>query len=619
MTKENQILSDIIVYMKYAKYLPDLDRKETWEELCIRNRNMHIKKFPHMENEIKEVYRNFVIPKKVLPSMRSLQFAGKALEVNNVRMFNCSYLPIDSLHAFSETMFLLLSGVGVGYSVQAQHIKSIPTIKKPNPNKFRKYVIQDSIMGWADAIKALMKSHMGKTGSTISFDFSEIREKGMPLITAGGKAPGPGPLKIALAQIENVLMNLKEGDKLTALEAHDILCYIADAVLAGGIRRSAMISLFDADNTKMINSKVGQWWESNSQRGRSNNSVVLERDSISKEHFNDIWMRTKQSGSGEPGFYFTNDSNWGTNPCVEIGLKANQTCNLTEINASIIRTQEELNVAVKAAALLGTLQASYTDFHYLRERWKTVCEEEALLGVSITGLANTEFLALDLDQASYMAVQENIRVAALLGINPAARITAVKPAGTTSIVFGCSSGVHSYHGKHYIRRIRLTPGEAITDFLMNKHPELLEVDKMNSNNYILSIPQKAPEGAITREESSIDLLERVKHISTTWVKGGHISGVNSHNVSCTISVKEDEWDIVRDWMWVNKDYYNGISILPYDGHTYVQPPFEDIDEDQYNEMVEHLHTINLAQIIESEDNTDLNGELACSGGSCEIF
>ena len=327
MTKENAILSDIIAHMKYAKYMPELRRRETWEELIQRNADMHIKKYPHMKDRITQIYKEYVLPKRVLPSMRSLQFAGKAIEVNNSRIFNCAYLPIDDMHAFSETMFLLLSGTGVGYSIQDSDISKLPTIKHPK-DRHRKYVIQDSIMGWADAIKTLMKSYMGKTSSKIVFDFDEIREKGAILVTAGGKAPGPAPLKICLAKIEEILSSKKDGELLTSIEIHDILCHIADSVLSGGIRRSAMISFFDINDTNMALCKSGEWWDKNSQRGRANNSVILDRSEVTKDIFNDLWTKTKNSRAGEPGFYFTNNKKWGANPCVEIGLRPKQFCNL---------------------------------------------------------------------------------------------------------------------------------------------------------------------------------------------------------------------------------------------------------------------------------------------------
>ena len=617
MTKENEVLSKVITYMKYAKYIPGEQRRETWEELVQRNIDMHVKKYPHLEKDINEVYKNFVLPKKVLPSMRSLQFAGKAIEVNNARIFNCAYLPADDIHAFSETMFLLLSGTGVGYSIQKADVEQLPAIKKPKDRQ-RKYVIQDSIMGWADAVKVLMKSYMGKTTSHVVFDFSEIREKGALLVTAGGKAPGPGPLKVALVKIENILASKEDGEQLTPIEVHDILCHIADSVLAGGIRRSAMISLFDANEVDMLHAKAGQWWDKNSQRGRANNSVVLHRDEVTFDQFKTLWQASKDSRAGEPGFYFTNNKKNGTNPCVEIALKAKQFCNLVEVNGAAIFTQEEFDAAAAAASYIATLQAGYTDFHYLREEWKETTEEEALIGVSITGLANDLLLELDFEEAARVVAIMNYQIAASIGINTAARQTCVKPAGTTSLVFGTSSGIHAYHDKFYLRRISIGKNESLYTYLSIYHPELLE-DKINDpRNAFICVPQKAPEGAILRNESSIDLLERVKKVSQTWIASGHMSGENMHNVSCTVSVKDEEWDIVRDWMWTNKDLYNGISIMPYDTGTYTQTPFETIDEATYEKLHKHIHDVDLSKVVEIEDHTDLQSEAACAGGACEI-
>jgi ribonucleoside-triphosphate reductase len=618
MEKDKQILSDIIVHMKYSKYLPELQRRETWSELVFRNMQMHIVKYPMLKDKITDVYTDFVITKRVLPSMRSLQFAGKAIEVNNARIFNCSYLPIDSIHAFSETMFMLLSGVGVGYSIQDEHISHLPSIKKPALRK-RKFVIEDSIMGWADAVKALMKSYTGKTTSQLDFDYSAIREKGAMLVTAGGKAPGPGPLRIALSQIEGILEGKKEGSILTSVEVHDMLCYIADAVLAGGIRRSAMIAFFDAHDSDMLAAKAGTWWEQNAQRGRANNSVVLNRKTINKLAFDQLWQRTKDSKSGEPGFYLTNNTAWGSNPCVEIGLRPYQFCNLVEINGAAVFTQEQFEEVSAAASFLGTLQAGYTDFHYLRDIWKTTTEKDALIGVSMTGLANQALLDLDFREAARVVKIVNIEIANIIGINSAARQTCVKPAGTTSLVLGTSSGIHAYHAPYYIRRVQINKNESLYSYLVIYHPELVEDLKSSPDKTaVIGVPQKAPEGAILRSESAINLLERVKKISEEWVAPGHIEGDNSHNVSCTISLKDEEWDIVRDWMWVNKEYYNGISVLPYDGGTYVQAPFEDITKERYDELIVSLNNVDLSKVVEMQDNTNLSGESACSGGACEI-
>ena len=618
MEVSNQILSEITVYMKYAKYNEEKQRRETWEELVTRNKQMHQKKFPMLKEEIEEKYK-LVYDKKILPSMRSLQFGGKPIEISPNRIYNCAYLPIDSIDSFSETMFLLLGGTGVGYSVQRHHVAKLPVIQKPYPKRKKRFLIGDSIEGWADAIKVLMKSYMNGGGSRIEFDFSDIRPKGAMLVTSGGKAPGPQPLKECIVKIKGMLESKESGEQLTTLEAHDIVCHIADAVLAGGIRRAALISLFNADDNEMISCKSGNWWELNAQRGRANNSAVLMRHKITKEFFLDLWKRVELSGAGEPGIYLNNDKDWGTNPCCEIALRPHQFCNLCEVNVSNIDSQEDLNERVKAAAFVGTLQAGYTDFHYLRDVWRETTEKDALIGVSMTGIGSGTVLGYDMKKAASLVKRENTRVAKIIGINQSARTTTVKPAGTTSLVLGTSSGIHAWHNDYYIRRIRVGKNESIYQHLVNNHPELVEDEYFRPHDTaVIQVPQKAPEGSILRTESPFQLLERVKKVATEWVKPGHRNGSNSHNVSATISLKKEDWELAGEWMWKNSNDYNGLSVLPYDGGTYTQAPFEDITEEKYNEMMKSLSEVDLSNVIEIEDNTDLSGELACAGGSCEI-
>ena len=617
MNISNRILSDITVYMKYAKYIPELNRRETWEELVTRNKNMHIKKFPKLKKDIESVYK-YVYDKKVLPSMRSLQFGGKPIEISPNRVYNCAYLPIDDARAFSETMFLLLGGTGVGYSVQRHHVEALPEIRKPNPNRTRRFVIADSIEGWADAVKALMKTYFNG-GSKLRFDYSDIRPKGARLVTSGGKAPGPQPLKECLVKIEGILSEMEDDSKLSTIQVHDIVCHIADAVLAGGIRRAALISLFSADDDDMIACKSGNWWETNPQRGRANNSAVLMRHKITKDFFLDLWKRVELSGAGEPGIYLSNDKDWGTNPCCEIALRPFQFCNLCEVNASDIESQEDYNNRVKAAAFIGTMQASYTDFHYLRPIWQRTTEKDALIGVSMTGIGSGTVLGYDMKSAAKLVKEENARVAELLGINRSARCTTVKPAGTTSLTLGTSSGIHAWHNDYYIRTIRVGKNESIYKYLAEHHPELIEDEYFSPHDTaVISIPQKAPEGAIMRTESPFQLLERVKRVAQEWIKPGHRAGSNTHNVSATISLREHEWAAAGEWMWDNKKYYNGLSVLPYDGGTYKQAPFQDCTQEEYERLFSYLKDIDLTNIIELEDETDLSGELACAGGACEI-
>ena len=492
-------------------------------------------------------------------------------------------------------------------------------IQKPYPKRKKRFLIGDSIEGWADAIKVLMKSYMNGGGSRVEFDFSDIRPKGAQLVTSGGKAPGPQPLKECILKLTGMLDAKETGERLTTLEAHDIVCHIADAVLAGGIRRAALISLFNADDDEMIGCKSGNWWETNPQRGRANNSAVLMRHKITKDFFMDLWKRVELSGAGEPGIYLNNDKDWGTNPCCEIALRPNQFCNLCEVNVSNIESQDDLNERVKVASFIGTLQAGYTDFHYLRDVWKETTEKEALIGVSMTGIGSGVVLGYDMKKAASVVKRENTRVAKIIGINQSARTTTVKPAGTTSLVLGTSSGIHAWHNDYYIRRIRVGKNESIYNYLKTNHPDLVEDEYFRPHDTaVIQVPQKAPEGSILRTESPFNILDRVKKVATEWVKSGHRKGSNSHNVSATISLKQDEWELAGEWMWTNRNYYNGLSVLPYDGGTYTQAPFEDIDEKTYEDMMKALTDVNLENVIEIEDNTDLSGELACAGGSCEV-
>ena len=430
LTLSASILSDITVYMKYARYIPEISRRETWEEICERNMAMHIRKYPMLKKEIQDVYHRFIMTKKVLPSMRSLQFGGTPIELSPNRIFNCAYLPVDSIYAFSETMFLLLGGTGCGYSVQRHHVEKIPAIKGTLKTN-RRFLVGDSIEGWADAIKVLFEAYFHGKSNPV-FDYRDIRPKGAMLITSGGKAPGPQPLKDAIHNIKKVLDSKPVGSKLSPIEAHDIMCFIADAVLAGGIRRAALISLFSMDDEDMLTCKHGNWWESNPQRGRANNSAVIIRHMATEESFFSLWEKVVASHSGEPGVYFSNDKDYGSNPCCEIALRPYQFCNLCELNVSDIESQEDLNERAKAAAFVGTLQAGYTDFHYLRDVWKQATEKDALIGVGMTGIGSGAVLQYDLKEAANVVKDENKRVAEIIGINVAARSTTVKPAGCLS-------------------------------------------------------------------------------------------------------------------------------------------------------------------------------------------
>jgi ribonucleoside-triphosphate reductase (thioredoxin) len=616
MQINQRILSDLIIHMKYARYVPELQRRELWPEICERYGSMLKERYPLLEKEIDEKMQ-FVLDKKVLPSMRAMQFAGAAIEKNNSRIYNCAYMPVDDIRAFSEAMFLLLGGTGVGFSVQIDHVDNLPPVKRAQ--KRRRFLVGDSLEGWADCVKVLMKGYFGISEYIPDFDYSDIRPKGARLVTAGGKAPGPEPLKICIAHLSAILDRKGDGEKLTTLECHDMMCHIANAVLAGGIRRSAMISLFSANDEEMLTCKFGNWSELNEQRGRANNSVVLPRESITKDQFFNLWKKIELSGSGEPGFYFTNNTDWGTNPCCEIALRPFQFCNLCEVNVSDVSDQEDLNERAAAASFFGTLQAGFTNFHYLREIWKTTTEKEALIGVGMTGIASGKVLKLDLKEVAEIVKKVNLHLSCRVNIEFAARCTTIKPSGTSSIVLGTSSGIHAWHNDYYIRRVRIGKNEALYTYLKDNHPELLEDDLLNSKQGIIRIPQMAPEGSILRDESAMDLLDRIKKFNTEWVRNGYRNGSNANNVSATVSIKDEDWQKVGEWMWENKASYNGLSVLPFDNGNYKQAPFEDISRELFDNLENSLKDLDLSKVFEPDDVTDLQAEAACAGGACTII
>ena len=615
MNVSQDVLSQITTYMKYSRYLPERKRRESWDEVVLRNMMMHITKYPNLAEEIGQAYQ-YVFDKKVLPSMRSMQFGGRAIEVSPSRIYNCAYLPVDDYFAFPEVMFLLLGGTGVGYSVQQHHIEKLPAIRKPFTKK-RRFLIPDSIEGWSDSIKVLVKAYFFGTSSP-EFDYSAIRPKGSPLKTAGGKAPGPAPLKKCLEKITEIFESKTVNSKLSSLEVHDILCHIAEAVLSGGIRRSAMIALFSFDDEDMIKAKYGDWHKTNIQRSRANNSAVILRHKIRKKEFLEFWEKIRASDAGEPGIFLTNNQDMGTNPCGEISLKAFQFCNLCEINVSDVSTQEEYEKRAKVAAFIGTLQAGYTDFHYIRDVWRETTEKEALLGIGMTGIASGKVVNLDMKRAAEIAKEENARVAKLIGINKAARITTVKPSGTSSLVLGCSSGIHAWFADYYVRRLTVVKNEPIYPYLKKNFPNLIEDSVYKESEAYITIPVKAPDGATLRSESALDLLSRVKNVYENWILEGHRKGQNTNNVSATIFLKSEEWDPVGDWMWKNRDCYNGLTVMPFDGGSYVQAPHTECTKEEYENLLQYVKNIDLTEVVEEEDTTELKESAACIGGACEL-
>lgn len=615
MNKSNKLLSSLVAFRTYAKYLPHLSRRESLEETINRNMNMHLEKFPKLSRDIIKAFKQ-VHDLKVMPSMRSLQFGGDAIVKNNSRIYNCAFVHIKYTRVFAESLYLLLCGTGVGYSVQTHHIEQLPQLRKPK--RENTHIIHDSIEGWADAVDALMNAYFFGAIRPI-FDYSQISPKGTYLATTGSKAPGPEPLRIALNLVEKKLQDAT-GRKLKSLELHDIICILADCVLAGGIRRAALIALFDKDDTDMLTCKHGEWWTKSPYRARANNSAMLLRDTTTEAEFMAVYDACIKSNAGEPGFLWVDDLEMGANPCVEIGLQSNQFCNLTTTNMTGIKSEKDFLNRIYAATLLGTLQASYTDFPYLGERWKQVTEAEALIGCSFTGIADSPIVTPELLQkAAALVLEVNEKYAKLIGINIAARTTAIKPEGTASCVLGSASGIHARHSKYYLRRIRLNKEESLAKYLKKAIPELVEDDLFSKRDIVVTIPQESPEGSITRaEESASSLLDRVLFYNQNWVIPGHRSGTARHNVSCTINYKPEEVESLAKRMWSHRGVYSGISLLPYDGGNYQQAPFEECTEEVFTELNKLVKDIDLTQVLEMDDQTNMAEQLACAGGVCEI-
>lgn len=613
MNKSNRLLSDIVTNRTYAKYLSHIGRREIFEETINRNMNMFLDKFPKLSSDIVRAYKQ-VHDLKVMPSMRSMQFGGESIIKNNVKLFNCSFAAINNQRMFAESLYLLMCGTGFGFSVQKHHVEKLPMIRKPKEEG--RYVVADSIEGWAEALNVLMQSYFNG-GLRPIFDFSSIRAKGSRL-SNGATAPGHEPLKAMLEVVENKLKGAI-GRKLRPLEVYDIICMIADCVLSGGIRRAACICLFSKDDEEMLTSKQEQWWEKHPYRARSNNSVVLDRLFTTREDFDKVFDACIKSNSGEPGFSWTNNIEMGYNPCHEISLNSNQFCNLTSVNLTGIKNDKDLHNRIYTATLLGTMQAAFTDFPYLSESWKLQTEKEALLGVSFTGICdNPSLTAEQLKTSAKTVLEVNEKYAKKIGINIAARTTCVKPEGTMSCVVGSASGIHARYSPHYLRRVRMNKTDALAKYLMATIPDLVEDDMFSPSGIVVTIPQESPVGAITREDESADaMLNRVLFYNENWVKQGYRSGDNHHNVSCTINYKPEDIDSLRQRLWDSRYIYTGISLLPYDGGSYKQAPFEECSKEVFEEKSRLIKTINLAEVTEFEDTTKMMETIACGGGSCE--
>lgn len=626
-------LSDLVIFEKYANRLESEKRRENKDEIDARLEDMYLE-LPLFKDhkELTVEVMNAVRRGDILPSMRSMQFGGNAQIVNPAKGYNCSFLHVTSPEALAEVMYLLLAGSGVGYSVQLHHVNKFPKIKGPDTGDSRRFRIHDQIEGWADAVLALVKSYTDATRA-IRFDYSDIRDNSKIIKSSGRKAPGHARLEETLEKIRAILDGAV-GRKLTSIELHDICCWIAWCVVSGGVRRSAMISLFSLKDRAMMNCKANDWYITNPQRGRANNSVVLVRGQVSEKEFRKLMRAVERNRTGEPGLFWTNDREIGTNPCGEIALRNMQFCNLTSINFSTVRDEADFLNRVRLATVLGTYQATFTDFIYLRDEWKDNCKEDALLGVSITGMCENLqlFYSLDFEKAAKMALETNTQLARELGIKPAARILTIKPEGTgTLAVKAVAAGVHYPPAPNWIKHYTLNVDSDLYRFLAKEMPSYVVPSPYTTHEAYLAVPLALPDHCTETElnTSAMDTLERIKFVYNEWVVRGHRSGVNTHNVSSTVRVRDDEWDGVTDWMWDNRDKYAAISFLHIqDDSAWPILPQQPISKEQYEIMLNggeyngHVYAgwreINFNDLHEAENNVDLNSELACAGGACLI-
>ena len=599
---------------KYARWIPEKKRRETWKESVDRVKNMMYAQYPEANGEIEWAY-DMMYKKRVLGSQRALQFGGSPIVKHNARVYNCIASFSDRPRFFQECMYLLLCGCGVGFSVQKHHVKKLPDIiiKKEGT---KKYTIPDTIEGWSDAVGVLVSSYFVDSGlfpeyegKNVNFDFSEIRPAGSYLSSSSGKAPGPEPLKKALTNIKKVLDKaIKEAlfsvKKLEPIHVYDVVMHAADAVISGGVRRSATICVFSPDDEDMAMAKTGNWFHDNPQRGRSNTSALLLRDSTTPEQFSSLMQSVKEFG--EPGFVWADSTEFVVNPCVEIGLypiddetgeTGWQACNLSTINCAKIKTKKEFLESCRAASIIGTLQAGFTSMPYLGEITEKILKREALLGVSMTGIMEQHKICLDPDiqkEGAREVKKANKEIAKIIGINQAARATCIKPEGTASCILGTSSGIHPHHAKRYIRRVQANKMENIYQHFRKTNPRACEesVWSANDSDDVISFCIEVPDGSKLKNKiSAIGLLNYVKSTQQNWVMVGKTDSLCvqpylQHNVSNTINVKPEEWDEVEKFIYKNRRYFCGVSLLPVSGDKdYPQAPFTTIYLP--SEMVSH--------------------------------
>ena len=622
-----------IAKSRYSRFLQDSKRRENWDETVDRYMafmkeqlyRTHKYNIPSdIYNDLSEAIKNL----DVVPSMRSIMTAGKALERDNTAGYNCSYLPVDDPKAFDEAMYILLCGTGVGFSVEQKYVNKLPEIPEKMFKSDTTVVVADSKEGWAKALRQVIA--LLYSGEIPKWDLRKIRPAGARLKTFGGRASGPAPLN-ELFEFVIRKFQAAAGRKLNTLECHDIMCKVAEVVVVGGVRRSAMISLSDLNDDKMRHAKTGQWWTDNPQRALANNSAVYEQKPDVGQFMNE-WISLYQSHSGERGIFNReaaikqserngrrdSDYEFGTNPCSEIILRPYQFCNLSEVVVREADTIYELERKVTLATILGTYQSTMTHFPYLRKIWQRNTEEERLLGVSLTGILDNKMLGANVEQTKTLlqrlrmvSVDTNLELATAIGIQPSAAITCVKPSGTVSQLVDSASGIHPRHSRYYIRRVRGDKKDPITTFLQEKGVPSEECVLRPESTIVFSFPKKAPDSALLRDDlTAIQHLDLWMMYQKDWCE---------HKPSVTISVKEDEWVEVGAWCWKNFDDISGVSFLPYDGGTYKQAPYEECTEEAYNELLDKMpKSLFWDELIEEDDNVEGVQQLACTAGVCEI-
>jgi ribonucleoside-triphosphate reductase (thioredoxin) len=618
------VYQDVIALSRYARFIPEKNRRETWEETVDRLVTYLETKTPELKKELKEI-RQAVLNLEVMPSMRLLMTAGEACERDNISAYNCSYLAVNNKRAFSEALYILMNGTGVGFSCERQDTNKLPDVPQSVEYCDDIIVVEDSKLGWAKAFKKLI-SHLYE-GDIPTFDFSRVRPAGARLKTFGGRASGPEPLKRLFDFVVETFKGAT-GRKLNSIEVHDIMCMVGEIVVVGGVRRSALISLSNLTDRRMREAKMGAWYNDHPHRGLANNSVAYT-EKPDCETFMEEWLSLVKSKSGERGMFNRlaaqdqankwgrrdKDLPYGTNPCSEIILRDKQFCNLTEVVVRANDTEESLARKVRLATILGTIQSTLTNFTFLSAEWKKNTEEERLLGVSMTGIMDADITSNPdpkmLERLRDVARTTNEKYAKKMDIPVSASITCVKPSGTVSQLVDSASGIHTRHNDYYYRRVRMDKKDPIYEFLKDKGVHVEDEAFRPDSTAVFTFPMKAPKGAILRDGmTALEQLENWLVYQRHWCE---------HKPSVTISVKDDEWMEVGSWVWKHFDEISGISFLPHSDHTYQQAPYEDCSKEQYEELLKQTpKTIDWLEFVEEKDNTEGAQTLACTGGSCEI-